>query len=69
MNGKGGGGGARSRSRLRTNWAEQLSRDLDGMGFWEACDLAMDRWTYSYNKNSMTGNAILQQEQSSRISE
>ena len=28
--------------RPRTTWAEQLSRDLDGMGLWEAWYLAMD---------------------------
>ena len=27
----------------RTTWPEQLSRDLDGMGLWEAWYLAMDR--------------------------
>ena len=31
------------RARPRTTWAEQLSRDLDGMGLWEAWYLAMDR--------------------------
>ena len=33
----------RPRGRPRTTWAEQLSRDLDGMGLWEAWYLAMDR--------------------------
>ena len=27
----------------RNTWAEQLSRDLDGMGLWEAWYLAVDR--------------------------
>ena len=27
----------------RTTWAEQLRRDLDGMGLWEAWYLAMGR--------------------------
>ena len=36
-------GGKRPRGRLRNSWAEQLSRDLDGMGLWEAWYLAMDR--------------------------
>ena len=33
----------RPRGRPHTTWAEQLSRDLDGMGLWEAWYLAMDR--------------------------
>ena len=28
--------------RPRTTWAEQLGRDLDGLGFWETWHLAMD---------------------------
>ena len=36
-------GWKRPRGRSRTTWAEQLSKDLDGMGFWEAWYLAMDR--------------------------
>ena len=31
-----GPGWKRPRGRPRTTWAEQLSRDLDGMGLWEA---------------------------------
>ena len=31
-----GPGWKRPRGRSRTTWAEQLSRDLDGMGLWEA---------------------------------
>jgi hypothetical protein len=38
-----GPGWKRPRGRPRTTWAEQLSRDLDGMGLWEAWYLAMDR--------------------------
>ena len=36
-------GWKRPRCRPRANWAEQLRRDLDGMGLWEAWYLAMDR--------------------------
>ena len=32
----------RPRGRPRTSWAEQLRRDLDGMGLWEAWYLALD---------------------------
>jgi len=38
-----GPGWKRPRGRPRTTWAEQLSRDLDGMGLWEVWYLAMDR--------------------------
>ena len=38
-----GPGWKRPRGRPRTTWPEQLSRDLDGMGLWEAWYLAMDR--------------------------
>ena len=38
-----GPGWKRPRGRPRTTWAEQLSRDLDGMGLWEAWYLALDR--------------------------
>ena len=38
-----GPGWKRPRGRPRTIWAEQLSRDFDGMGLWEAWYLAMDR--------------------------
>ena len=38
-----GPGWKRPRGRPRTTWVEQLSRDLDGMGLWEAWYLAMDR--------------------------
>ena len=31
------------RCRSKTSWAEQLRRDLDGKGLWEAWYLAMDR--------------------------
>ena len=36
-------GWKRPRGRLRTSWAKQLRRDLDGMGLWEAWYLATDR--------------------------
>ena len=36
-------GWKRPRGRPRTSGAEQLKRDLDDMGFWEAWYLAMDR--------------------------
>ena len=38
-----GPGWKRSCGRPRATWVEQLSRDLDGMGLWEAWYLAMDR--------------------------
>ena len=38
-----GQGWKRPRGRPRTTWAEQLSRDLEGMGLWEVWYLAMDR--------------------------
>ena len=38
-----GPGWKRPRGRPRTTWAEQLSRDLDGLGLWEAWYLATDR--------------------------
>ena len=33
----------RPRGRPRTSWTEQLRRDMDGTGLWEAWYLAMDR--------------------------
>ena len=38
-----GPGWKRPRVRPRITWAEQLSRDLDGIGLWEAWYMAMDR--------------------------
>ena len=39
-----GPGWKRPLGRPRTTWAEQLGRDLDGMGLWEAWYLDREKW-------------------------
>ena len=52
-----GPGWKHPRGRPRTTWAEQLSRDLDGMGLWEAWYLAMDRESGGSSRRAFAAQA------------